>query len=84
MSVGEYLQTSRWRRMERWYTSRMARQRGHGAGWYGWTVKAGRRPCPHRRVPTSIHGPISGPVDGHVVAIPQVGGLHHRYEWQAA
>jgi putative transposase len=30
-----------------------------------------------------IPRPISAPVDGRVVAIPQVGGLHHRYEWQA-
>jgi integrase-like protein len=31
--------------------------------------------------------PISRPIasgDGRVVAIPQVGGLHHRYERQAA
>jgi putative transposase len=27
---------------------------------------------------------ISAPVNGRGVAIPQVGGLHHRYEWQAA
>jgi putative transposase len=27
---------------------------------------------------------IAEPVEGRVVAIPQVGGLHHRYERQAA
>jgi hypothetical protein len=27
-----------------------------------------------------IPRPIAAPVDGRVVAIPQVGGLHHRYE----
>jgi putative transposase len=33
---------------------------------------------------TPIHRPIAPPGDGRVVAIPQVGGLHHRYERQAA
>jgi putative transposase len=33
---------------------------------------------------TPIHRPIVAPTDGRVVAIPQVGGLHHRYERQAA
>ena len=27
---------------------------------------------------------IAVPSEGHVVAIPQVGGLHHRYERRAA
>jgi len=31
-----------------------------------------------------IPSPIAAPVDGRVVAIPQVGGLHHRYKRQAA
>jgi hypothetical protein len=31
-----------------------------------------------------IPRPITMPDDGRVVAIPQVGGLHHRYERQAA
>jgi transposase InsO family protein len=31
-----------------------------------------------------IPRPIAMPGDGPVVAIPQVGGLHHRYERQAA
>jgi len=31
-----------------------------------------------------IHRAIAEPDDGHVVAIPQVGGLHHRYGRQAA
>jgi putative transposase len=31
-----------------------------------------------------IPRPIAPPGDGRVVAIPQVGGLHHRYERQAA
>ena len=31
-----------------------------------------------------IPRPIAAAVDGRVVAIPQVGGLHHRYERQAA
>jgi putative transposase len=31
-----------------------------------------------------IPRPIAPPADGHVVAIPQVGGLHHRYERRAA
>jgi transposase InsO family protein len=31
-----------------------------------------------------IPRPISAPADGRVVAIPQVGGLHHRYERRAA
>ena len=31
-----------------------------------------------------IHRPIAAPNDGRVLAIPQVGGLPHRYERQAA
>jgi hypothetical protein len=31
-----------------------------------------------------IPRPIAVPFEGHVVAIPQVGGLHHRYERRAA
>jgi hypothetical protein len=31
-----------------------------------------------------IPRPLAGPNDGRIVAIPQVGGLHHRYERQAA
>jgi putative transposase len=31
-----------------------------------------------------IPRPIAAPADGRVVAIAQVGGLHHRYERQAA
>jgi len=31
-----------------------------------------------------IPRPVSAPGDGRVVAIPQVGGLHHRYERRAA
>ena len=31
-----------------------------------------------------IPRPIAAPADGRVVAIPQVGGLHHRYELRAA
>jgi hypothetical protein len=30
-----------------------------------------------------IPRPIGAPADGGVVAIPQVGGLHHRYERRA-
>lgn len=33
---------------------------------------------------TPIHRPVTVPRAGRVVAIPQVGGLHHRYERQAA
>ena len=28
--------------------------------------------------------PVQPPELGRIVAIPQVGGLHHRYEWRAA
>jgi putative transposase len=31
-----------------------------------------------------IHRPVAPPGDGAVVAIPEVGGLHHRYERRAA
>ena len=50
------LQTWRWRRMERWSTSRAAWQRRQRAAWCGWTARARRRRCPHRRGPTSIRG----------------------------
>jgi hypothetical protein len=33
---------------------------------------------------TPDHRPVSEKATGHVVAIPQVGGLHDRYEWRAA
>ena len=33
---------------------------------------------------TPVPRPVGGPPAGHVVAIPQVGGLHHRYERRAA
>jgi hypothetical protein len=36
------------------------------------------------RLDAPIPRPIAMPSDGLVVAIPQVGGLHHRYERQAA
>jgi transposase InsO family protein len=31
-----------------------------------------------------ISRPIAPPINGHVVSVPQVGGLHHRYERRAA
>jgi hypothetical protein len=31
-----------------------------------------------------ISRPVAPPADGDIVAIPQVGGLHHRYERRAA
>ena len=31
-----------------------------------------------------IHRPIVAPGNGRLLAVPQVGGLHHRYERQAA
>jgi hypothetical protein len=33
---------------------------------------------------TPIPRPVTPPEDGAVVAIPEVGGLHHRYERRAA
>jgi transposase InsO family protein len=33
---------------------------------------------------TPIFRPVSGSGEGSIVAIPQVGGLHHRYERRAA
>ena len=33
---------------------------------------------------TPIPRPVTPPSDGAVVAIPEVGGLHHRYERRAA
>ena len=33
---------------------------------------------------TPILRPVTSPGDGAVVAIPEVGGLHHRYERRAA
>jgi hypothetical protein len=32
----------------------------------------------------SIPRPVAPPADGTVVEIPEVGGLHHRYERRAA
>ena len=31
-----------------------------------------------------VSRPIAGPTEGAVVAVPQLGGLHHRYERRAA
>jgi transposase-like protein len=45
-------------------------------GWYPKVRLGGRR----ERVPV----PVATPPDGRVVAIPQVGGLHHRYQRRAA
>jgi putative transposase len=36
-----------------------------------------KKDCPHSR-------PIQPPRNGRVIAIPQVGGLHHRYQRLAA
>ena len=33
---------------------------------------------------TPIPRSVTPPGDGDIVAIPEVGGLHHRYEWRAA
>jgi putative transposase len=33
---------------------------------------------------TPISRPVTPPGDGAVVAVPEVGGLHHRYERRAA
>ena len=33
---------------------------------------------------TPDHRPVSGPPTGPIVEIPEVGGLHHRYERRAA
>ena len=33
---------------------------------------------------TPIPRPVMPPSDGDIVAIPEVGGLHHRYERRAA
>ena len=44
------------------------------------------RSCTHLSLDkdTPIPRPVSPPSDGGVVAIPEVGGLHHRYERRAA
>ena len=31
-----------------------------------------------------VSRPVASPSDGEIVAIPQLGGLHHRYERRAA
>jgi putative transposase len=41
------------------------------------------RTC-HLDKDTPIPRPVTPPADGTVVAIPEVGGLHHRYERRAA
>ena len=33
---------------------------------------------------TPITRPVSAPSDGHIIATPEVGGLHHRYDRIAA
>jgi putative transposase len=46
--------------------------------------------CEHSRTHLSLNKdapiprPIAAPAEGRVVMIPQVGGLHHRYDRQAA
>ena len=31
-----------------------------------------------------VSRPITGPAEGTIIALPQLGGLHHRYERRAA
>src|SRR6516164_5404820 len=49
-----------------------------------WTWKSRRREQSRTHLSLNKDAPIlrriAGPSEGHVVAIPQVGGLHHRYE----
>jgi putative transposase len=44
------------------------------------------RPCTHLGLgkDTPVHRPVQPASMGNVIEIPQVGGLHHRYERQAA
>jgi hypothetical protein len=44
--------------------------------------RPGTHPSANKDAP--IPRPIATSTDGSAIAIPQVGGLHHRYERQAA
>jgi putative transposase len=55
--------------------------------YYGcWVVDLYERSRTHLSLDkdTPMPRPIAAPTQGSVVAIPQVGGLHHRYERHAA
>jgi hypothetical protein len=47
-------------------------------------VAEAARQLPRRLVDAPTPRRVQAIAEGHVIAFPEVGGLHHRYEWRVA